>query len=66
MKLRTLLAGDQGYLYVDLLVALTIISLTAITLFSAGTTLKNARVKTMTAYHQAWTDYEEQILEKTD
>jgi hypothetical protein len=64
VKLKTLLAGNHGYLYLDLLVALTILSLSTVALLNGGRNIKAARIKVMGEYSQSWLNYEETITEE--
>ena len=64
MRIKIFKAGEGGYLYVDLLVALFIVSITLIGLFSGGKTVVNALRRTQTQYRQTVENYETKLLEQ--
>lgn len=64
MRLRTFIAGNKGFLYVDLLVAMTILSITLAALFSAGINIKQSRVKEEQLLNESTKAYETLLLEE--
>lgn len=53
--------GDGGFLYIDLLVSITLITLTAAALFSASINLKQTLAKEERAYHETIARYEQTL-----
>ncbi len=62
VRTRIFEAGEGGYLYVDLLMALFIVSISLIGLFSGGRSVVNALRIMQTQYRQAVETYETSLL----
>jgi hypothetical protein len=64
VKIVIFKAGDQGFLYVDLLAALTILSLTVTLLFSSFRSLIEIRAEEERLYQTSLEVYESILLEQ--
>lgn len=66
VKIKTFIAGNRGYLYADIIVALTVLSITVIGLFSAGRNIKETRVEIESKYNQSIEKYEGLLLDQVE
>ena len=62
MKIKIFKAGEGGFLYVDLLTAITVLSLTAVVLFGAARNLREIRTEDAEQYKSSREAYESILL----
>lgn len=62
MRIKIFKAGEEGYLYLDLLIALFIVSITLIGLFTGGRTVLSALRRMETEYRQTVEEYEKILM----
>lgn len=65
MKQRIFKAGDEGYMYIDVLVSLTIILIISAALYSGVISLKKTLAKSEAEFSSAVQKYET-VIQKTD
>jgi hypothetical protein len=66
VRIRILPAGNGGYLFVDLLVGLTILSITLVGLYTGARQLTESRRRVMEKYYGSLSQYETEVLEKPE
>ena len=66
MKHKTLPPGNDGFLLVDLVVAMTILSIVLISLFSAVIGIKQSRSNQESVYQESLDYYESSITEQAE